>query len=176
MEKRRNLFKTFGNLWLTLGCVLALLSFAREDGFAQIPRSTTVSLYFMDVEELKLTAEKREISQTATVVEQVKLTIAELIKGPSTDLMPTIPEETEVRTVFLDEKGCAYVDFSRAISQNHPGGTTGELATIASIVNTLTANFPENIHKVQILIGGKEAESIAGHINISKPIAPFEFE
>jgi len=130
----------------------------------------------MDTDELKLVAERRTIDQATNTVEQIKLTVAGLIEGPppTSALIRTIPEETEVREVFLDEKGCAYVDFSRAISQNHPGGTTAELVTIASIVNTLTANFPEEIQKVRILIGGKEAKTIAGHIDISKPILPFE--
>ena len=176
MGKRRNLLKAFGNLWLAMSCVLVVAGFARQDGFAQVSRSTTVSLYFVDVEELKLVAERRTISRAASTVEQIKLTVTELVKGPKTDLISTIPEETEVREVFLDEKGCAYVDFSRAISRNHPGGTTGELVTISSIVSTLTANFPEEIQKVQILIDGKEAESIAGHIDISRPISPFELE
>ena len=140
------------------------------------PRSTQVSLYFMDTEELKLAVEKRSISQAETIIEQIKHTVAELIKGPTTALVSTIPGETEVREVFLDEKGCAYVDFSLAISRGHSGGTTGELATISSIVNTLTANFPEEIRQVRILIDGREAETIAGHIDISRPIFPFELE
>ena len=95
----------------------------------------------MDADELKLVVEKRTINQAANTVEQIRLTVAELIKGPTLELIPTIPEETRVRTVFLDEKGCAYVDFSRDISQKHPGGTTGELVTISSIVNTLAMNL-----------------------------------
>lgn len=161
---------------LAMVCILAAAIFAHEDVFAQAPRSTEVSLYFMDAEELKLMVEKRTIGQAVNIVEQMKLTVAELIKGPTTVLMSTIPEETKVREVFLDEKGCAYVDFSRAISQNHPGGTTGELVTVSSIVNTLTTNFPEEIRKVQILIGGKEAKTIAGHIDISRPVFPFRLE
>jgi len=157
-------------------CILAFAGFACEDAFAQASRSTEVSLYFVDAEEVKLVAEKRTITQAASTVEQIKLTVAELIEGPISALIPTIPEGTEVREVFLDEKGCAYVDFSRAISQNHSGGTTGELVTISSIVNTLTANFPEEIRKVRILIDGKEAKTIAGHIDISRPIFPFELK
>jgi spore germination protein GerM len=156
-------------------CVLAAVGFARE-GASAASRSTEVSLYFLDTEELRLVAEKRTISQATSTVEQVKLTVAGLIEGPVSALIPTIPEETEVREVFLDEKGCAYVDFSYAISQNHSGGTTGELVTISSIVNTLTANFPEEIRKVRILIGDKEAKTIAGHIDISRPIFPFELK
>ena len=81
-----------------------------------------------------LLAEKRAVSQAANIVEQIRSTVVELIRGPTTALVSAIPEGTMVREVFLDEKGCAYVDFSRAISENHPGGTTGELVTIASIV------------------------------------------
>ena len=157
-------------------CMLAVVSLARGGVPVETPGSTEISLYFADPEVLKLSTEKRTISQAANTVEQVRLTVVELTKGPTTALASTIPAGTLVRTVFLDEKGCAYVDFSRAISEKHPGGTTGELVTIASIVSTLTANFPEEIRKVRILIDGREAETIAGHIDISRPIFPFELE
>jgi len=157
-------------------CVLATVSLMRGDVFAQASRSTEISLYFLSAEEPKLAVEKRIINQAANTLDQVKLTVVELIRGPTAALIPTIPDETSLREVFLDEKGCAYVDFSIDISRNHPGGTTGELATILSIVNTLSANFPEEIRKVQILISGKEAKTIAGHIDISMPISPFELE
>ena len=142
----------------------------------ETPSSTEISLYFADPEILGLSTEKRTVNQAANTVEQIRLTIVELVNGPTTALVSTIPDGTAVRAVFLDEKGCAYVDFSRAISEKHPGGVTGELVTIASIVNTLTANFPEEIRKVHILIDGKEAKTIAGHIDISRPIFPFELE
>jgi len=164
------------NLKSKMLIVLVAVGFALEGASAEVSRSTEISLYFLDTNELKLVAEKRSISQAESTVDQIKLTVAELIKGPRSALIHTIPEGTEVREVFLDEKGCVYVDFSRAISQNHPGGTTGELVTISSIVNTLTANFPEEIQKVRILIDGKEAKTIAGHIDISRPIFPFELK
>ena len=151
--------------------MLAVVTFARGAP-VEVPTSTEISLYFADTELPKLVVEKRTINQAANIVEQIKSTVAELIKGPTTALVSTIPEGTMVREVFLDEKGCAYVDFSRAISEKHPGGTSGELVTIASIVNTLTVNFPEEIRKVRILIDGKEARTLAGHIDISRPISP----
>jgi germination protein M len=142
----------------------------------ETPGATEISLYFADAEALKLSAEKRTVNQAENTVEQIRLVVLELIKGPTTALVSTVPKGTSVQEVFLDEKGCAYVDFSRAISERHPGGTSSELVTIASIVNTLATNFPEEIRKVRILIDGKEAETIAGHIDISRPIFPFEIE
>jgi hypothetical protein len=165
-------FGFFYLVFIALTCCL----FTQSDSFAQVASSTTVSLYFLDNESLRLSVEKRAINKSPNTVEQAKLTIAELIKGPTMGLIPTIPEGTKLREVFLDEKGCAYVDFSREISQNHPSSTTSELITISSIVNTLNANFPEEVQKVQILIDGKGAMTIAGHIDISMPIFPFELE
>lgn len=157
-------------------CILLAVSLISSGDPVEVLGSTEISLYFADTEALKLVVEKRTVNQSANTVEQVKSTIVELIKGPTIALVSTIPEETTVQEVFLDEKGCAYIDFSRAISQNHPGGTSGELVTIASIVNTLTVNFPEAVRKVQILVGGKEVRTLAGHIDISRPIFPFELE
>ena len=162
-------------LMFTAVCLLAVTGLAYSQGILEEPsRSTEVSLYFVVAREVKLVAERRTIGQVANTVEQIKLTMTELVKGPVSTLTHTIPRETEIREVFLDEKGCAYVDFSRDISQKHPGGTTAELITIASIVNTLTANFSEEVRKVRILIDGEEAETIAGHIDISRPIFPFD--
>jgi spore germination protein GerM len=136
--------------------------------------SIEVKLYFLDLEGNTLVPEKRFISKYGNITDQMKLTLIELIRGPQTELVATIPQGVDVREVFLDEKQCAYIDFSRTISQNHAGGTTGEQITIASIVNTMTQTFPKQIRKVRILIDGKEAKTIAGHIDISKPIFPFQ--
>ena len=43
------------------------------------------------------------------------------------------------------------------------------MMTIWSIVNTLVLNVPE-IEAVKILIGGGEAETLAGHIDLSRPL------
>ena len=56
-------------------------------------------------------------------------------------------------------------------SSNHPGGSTAELQTIYSVVNTLTLNFP-GIKKVQLLIDGSVHDTLAGHIVISIPLGP----
>ncbi len=42
------------------------------------------------------------------------------------------------------------------------------MATVYSLTNTLTVNIPA-IKKVKILIGGKERESLKGHIGLKHP-------
>jgi len=135
--------------------------------------SINVKLFFLSPDGNSYISEDRSISKYGTINDQIKIVLLELIKGPTTNLSPTIPQGTDIREVFVDAKHCAYVDFSRAITKNHIGGSTMELATVASIVNSLTANFPKDIQKVRILIDGREAQTIAGHIDITKPIYPF---
>jgi spore germination protein GerM len=70
----------------------------------------------------------------------------------------------------MDQNGVAKVNFDQTLSKEHPGGSSAEMLTLYSIVNSLTLNFPQ-IKRVQILIDGKAAESIAGHISLKQPVS-----
>jgi len=124
-----------------------------------------VNLYFSDSQAMYLVPEKRKISQTPSLARQA---IVELIKGPeSSELYPTIPGGTQVNEVYIVDD-IVYIDLSEEIFKNHSGGSSGELMTVYSIVNTLTEIPP--IKGVQILVEGNEAESLVGHIDISMPL------
>ncbi len=124
-----------------------------------------VNLYFSDSHAMYLEPENRKISQTPSLAKQA---VIELIKGPENlDLYPTIPEGTQVNEVYIADD-IVYVDLSEEIFENHPGGSSGELMTVYSIVNTLTEIPP--IKGVQILVGGNEKNSLVGHIDISMPL------
>jgi hypothetical protein len=73
-------------------------------------------------------------------------------------------------TLEIAEGGLLRVNFDGALSKDHPGGSSAEMMTIYSIVNSLTLNFPQ-VKRVQILIDGKAVESIAGHISLKRPIS-----
>jgi hypothetical protein len=45
------------------------------------------------------------------------------------------------------------------------------MLTVYSIVNTAVANL-DGIERVQILVEGKEVETLAGHLDLSKPLLP----
>jgi spore germination protein GerM len=167
------------NITLMLFCVLFIAILLVSDMPAQESEkpedvvTMNLKLYYLGTDGNTYVSEDREVTKYGNTTDQAKIALMELIRGPVTDLMPTIPKGTDVREVFIDKRGCAYIDFTGTISSNHIGGVTAEMATIVSIVNTLTANFPKNIQKVRILINGKEAKTIAGHIDITKPILPF---
>jgi len=124
-----------------------------------------VNLYFSDSQAMYLVPEKRKISQIPSLARQA---VIELIKGPeNSDLYPTVPEGTQVNEVYIADD-IAYIDLSEEIFKNHPGGSSGELMTVYSIVNTLTEIPP--IKGVQILVEGNEMKSLVGHIDISMPL------
>jgi len=129
-----------------------------------------VILYFSDMEGEFLIGEKRRILKRDEVNEEAKETIFELIKGPRGKLIPTIPSRTRCLNLKIDNKGIAFVNFNRFLSKDHPGGSTGEIMTTYSIVNSLILNFPE-IKSVQILIEGSPIETIAGHLSLKQPLS-----
>lgn len=133
------------------------------------PAMKTINLYFSDEEGLALKAEKRGI-EPGTLTKEIKEAVDGLIKGPRENLIGAIPDGTRLSDVEIKD-GTAFLNFSPEISERHPGGSSAEIQTVYSIVNTITLNFPE-IKKVQFLIAGKKVKTIAGHIDVSFPLAP----
>jgi spore germination protein GerM len=129
---------------------------------------SVVHLYFSDKDNSFLKAETRDLFQSDKSAEFGKNIVEALIEGPRTGLMRTIPANTALKAFYITRDGTAYVDMSDAIRDAHPGGVKSELFTIYSMVNSLTLNIPE-IDAVKILINGKEAMTLDGHIDVRFP-------
>lgn len=125
-----------------------------------------LKLFFGGKDRSTLVVEEREIKKEKIIDkhQQMRQAILELIKGPNTDLAPTIPPDTKLRSIYVDKDNVGYIDFSSELVQNHPGGSWAEVITIYSIVNTIIKNFPQ-IYKVRLLINGEEIETLHGHLD-----------
>jgi spore germination protein GerM len=77
-----------------------------------------------------------------------------------------IPPGSEVRSVYLVDPGLAVIDVNSAFADGHRSGVLSEELTVASLIETLSANIP-GILKVKILVEGKERETLAGHADLS---------
>ena len=130
-----------------------------------------IVLYFSDSEGEYLIGEKREILKKDDIEEEAEETVNELIKGPKGKLIRTLPLQTKLLNIELAGEGLAKVNFNKALSKDHPGGSSAEMMTLYSVVNSLTFNFPQ-IKRVQILVEGKPIETIAGHLSLRKPVLP----
>jgi spore germination protein GerM len=128
-----------------------------------------VYLFFQSVERNLLVPEEGEIFRTENLADQAKQVLELLIRGPSgPGVLPTLPEETRLRELFIIGEDLIVVDLNREILRSHPGGVWAEMASVYSIVNSLTFNFP-SIRWVKFLINGDEAESLAGHVSLARP-------
>ena len=112
---------------------------------------------------------QREILFAEPIVEQARRIVeAQLAEAPPPYVSP-IPPGTTLRALFIGERGDAFVDLSADVTIKHTGGALDELFTIYAIVNALTVNLPA-ITRVQILIDGKEADTLAGHVDLRHPL------
>jgi spore germination protein GerM len=127
-----------------------------------------VVLFFQKSDDDMLGPEKRMILPGTTVIDQGKQVVAELIAGPrAKGLLPTIPERTTVLGLYLDKNGTAYLDLSNEFVSDKQEGSAEELATVFSIVDSLTYNFPE-FKRVRFLVGGEERETLQSHLDLRR--------
>jgi len=73
----------------------------------------------------------------------------------------------EVRDVYIVDPGLAVIDTNAAFADGHRSGILVEELTVASMVQTLSANIP-GITRVKILVEGKERDTLAGHADLSR--------
>jgi spore germination protein GerM len=140
----------------------------RMDTPAPTLQKRQVHLYFADSSGKYLSAEQRVVEQPADAASAARELVNALIRGPLEERTRTLPRNAGLRALFVTSDGIAYVDFRADALNSYPGGVETELLTIFSIVDTLVLNL-ETVRQVKFLIGGQEAATLAGHVDISRP-------
>lgn len=138
---------------------------------AEIPKtsrttaSVSLGLYFSNSAGDKLVKEQHPVAATKEVA---KAAIEQLVNGPTeSGHYSVIPNGSRLLGISIQDN-VATVDFSREFVDNHPGGSSAEILTIFSIVNTLT-EYP-SVTSVRFQVEGKNISSIAGHYDLSEPV------
>jgi germination protein M len=131
----------------------------------------TIVLFFASEQDSLLHHEERNINPESSIAQLAKRIIAELLSGSRLGFLSPIPPETRLRELYITEEGVAYVDFSREIMDKHLSGSSAEMSTIYSIVNSLAYNI-KSIKKVFILVDGGEKRTLRGHIDLTRPFQP----
>ena len=103
------------------------------------------------------------VAQARAVVE------AQLGTTPPEPLAATIPADTKLRGLYLSAQNEAFVDLDASVRTKHPGGSMNELFTVYTIVNAVTTNLPD-VQSVQVLIDGREVDTLAGHVDLRRPL------
>jgi germination protein M len=129
-----------------------------------------VTLFFSDEQAEYLVGEPRKVPRADGPSALAQAVVGELIRGPRTGgLQATMPSGTKLRKPVSCQDGTCTVDFSEEFVSNHPGGSSGELMTIYSVVESLTANVP-GTRSVHFLVEGRPRDTLAGHMAIQAPV------
>ena len=134
-------------------------------------RKIKAHLFYVGDDGTRLTGVERDVQHAATTPSsrRGRSSRRRLRRSPA-PLLSAIPAGTTLRAVFITEHGEAYVDLSKEVAAAHSGGTVDELLTVYTLVHALTENLPA-VTAVQLLVDGKEVETLAGHVDLRRPLA-----
>ena len=128
------------------------------------------TLFFVSQDGRGLVPVEQEIPLAEGTVGQARALVeAQLSASPPEPYLSAIPEGTKLRAVFVSERHEAFVDLDTTIRDKHPGGSMNELFTVYTIVNVVTTNL-RDVESVQVLIDGREADTLAGHVDLRRPL------
>jgi germination protein M len=126
-------------------------------------------LYYLSDDGLRLRTAEREVPLGADPAAQARSIVEAQIAPPPAGFVSAIPDGTSLKQIFISDKNVAYVDLSSDIVKNHPGGSLDEILTVYTIVDAITDNLPA-VSSVQILIDGHEVDTLAGHVDLRRPL------
>jgi hypothetical protein len=129
----------------------------------------TATLFYGSSDGRALVPVRREVPLATDIVEQGRQILAAQFQDSPQPYVQVVPKGTTLRAFYITDRGDAFVDLSGDIASAHPGGSLTELLTVYAIVNAVTANLPA-VQRVQLLVEGKEVDTIAGHVDVRRPL------
>ena len=133
---------------------------------AESNRSVTL---FFATGMAQLTRETRELDPCDDDNACLKSVLDELVNGPVGEFEEAVPVGTTVVAVRV-EGNQATIELNRLFSDAMLSGSSAEMLAVYSVVNTVTANFPQ-IQKVKINVDGN-SKVILQHLDLSEPLLP----
>ena len=94
--------------------------------------------------------------------ETLRSVLAQYLQTPSPH---PLGKGSDIKDVYFISDDTMVVDTTAQFADGHPSGILLEELTLASLIETLTANVP-GVAKVKFLVDGKERETLAGHADL----------
>lgn len=132
-------------------------------------RKIKARLFYVADDGMRLAPGEREVPFGATTLEQARHIVEAQLEPAAPPLVSPIPAGTRLRSIYLTEANEAFVDLSAEVRSAHPGGLTNEILTVYAVVDALTVNLPA-LAGVQILVDGREVDTLAGHVDLRRPL------
>ena len=129
------------------------------------------TLFFGAEDGQRLVGVQQDVPLAEGTVAQARALVTALLTTPPA---PPLVQHHSRRHARCAASTCRTSRRSSSISMprsaiKHPGGSMQELLTVYSLVNTLLVNLP-TASAVQILIDGREADTLAGHVDLRRPL------
>ncbi len=133
-------------------------------------RKIQATLFYVADDGAELVPVSREVPYGATPVEQARRIVEAQVAAPRRRraVGDSGGHDRPRRVSHAARRGVRRSQRRRS-SRGHTGGSLDEALAVFAIVNALTVNLPD-ITAVQILIDGKEVDTLAGHIDLRHPL------
>jgi spore germination protein GerM len=132
-------------------------------------RKIKARLFYVSADGTRLTSVERDVPYADGPVQQAREIVSAQIAPAADPLVSAIPAGTMLRALFISDRGNAYVDLGGTAASAHESGALDEILTVYTIVNAITSNLPA-VTGVQILVNGKEVDTLAGHVDLRRPL------
>jgi hypothetical protein len=94
--------------------------------------------------------------------ETLRCVLAQYLQTPSPH---PLAKGADIKDVYFIGDDTMIVDTTAPFAEGHPSGILLEELTLASLIETLTANVP-GITRIKFLVDGKERDTLAGHADL----------
>ena len=130
------------------------------------PRVKAKLFWLSDADNSTLAPVIVELPLSSDPALRSKQVLNTLLAGPVDAELRTLPTDTVLLAFYILPDGTAIADFSEALATSLPSGIASEQLAVNSMARTLEANVPE-VKRLKILIHGQEAETLAGHVDLT---------
>jgi len=114
----------------------------------------------------KLEPVEVQLPLSADPAQRSKQVLQVLITRPPTPQQRTLPADATLLDFYTLPDGTVIADFSDTLATETPSGILSEQLAVDSIRRTLEANV-NALRRLKILIHGQEADTLAGHVDLS---------
>ncbi len=118
--------------------------------------------------EGRLNAAAVAVTREPDIQLQARETIVAVLAGDRGGKTAVL-KDLQLRALYLDAAGTVYLDLLpfAAGQKEIRASVQEELLAVYALVNTAAQNFPE-VRQVRVLVDGREAQTLAGHIDLSR--------
>jgi hypothetical protein len=116
-----------------------------------------------------LQIEERRLPKRTGQMAMAEVTIDEYFKGPAGAPASNIPKDVKLLGLYKGEDRILYVDLSDELRRNFQGDAIAEFFLLKGLYESIISNV-EDVQDVKVLIEGKEAETLGGHLYLLYPL------